>query len=58
VDEDGWVSVLDLTLVAGHFAQTTPPAPPGYDQDSDGTISILDLTRMAAVFGQNVAACP
>ena len=58
VDEDGSVSVLDLTLVAVKFTQTVPPAPPGYDQDADGVISILDLTKMAAVFGQNVADCP
>lgn len=58
VDGDGVVSILDLTLVAGYFAQSIPPAPPGYDQDADGVISILDLTKMAVVFTQSVANCP
>ena len=50
VDGDGAVSILDLTVVANKFTQSTPPAPVRLRQDADGAISILDLTRMAAVF--------
>ena len=57
LDGDEAVSILDLTLAAGKFTQSVPPAPDRYRQDADLTISILDLTRMATVFTQNVDSC-
>jgi hypothetical protein len=58
VDQDGVVSILDLSTVAKYFGQSVPPAPPLYDQDRDNRISILDLSKMAHVFAQHVSACP
>ncbi len=58
LDNDGAVSILDLTLVAAYFTQSIPPAPERYNQDADTAISILDLTRMANVFTQPVSTCP
>jgi hypothetical protein len=57
VDDDESVSILDLTLVAGHFTAGIPPAPVRYNQDIDLLISILDLTKMANVFAQPVTDC-
>lgn len=56
-DHDGAVSILDLTIVAGYFTQSSPPAPERLKQDADTLISILDLTRMAGVFTQTFESC-
>lgn len=58
IDDDGVVSIMDLSIVATSFAQSVPPAPSRRDQDGDGAISILDLSRMARVFTEPVSGCP
>jgi hypothetical protein len=58
IDEDGVITILDLSHVARFFGQSVPPAPARLNQDGDSTISILDLSKMASVFGQHVSACP
>ena len=57
VDGDGVVSILDLARAAGHFGQSTPPAPLRLQQDADAAISILDLAKQASLFGRSVATC-
>ncbi len=53
VNRDGFVNIVDLTLVASHFAAAI--GTPGYyapaDLNNDGIIDIVDLTACAADFG-------
>ena len=61
IDDDGVVSILDLSKAAAFFGQSTTTAPPRYDQGPppfDGSISILDFSKMASVFGKSVNNCP
>ena len=57
VDGDRAVTILDMTVLAGHFLLQVPPAPERDKQDADNAITILDLTKMANLFLQNVSAC-
>jgi len=57
-DGNGTVNGLDLGVLALHFTQTVPPAPPGVDLNGDGWISGLDVSVMARVFLANVSKCP
>ena len=53
VNADGVVNILDLTLIATHFGETsTADQPPNPDVNGDGTINILDLTLVAGNFGR------
>jgi hypothetical protein len=61
LDDDGFVSILDLSRAAQVFGQTVPPAPARYDQGvlpRDNSINILDLSMMASVYGKPVSQCP
>jgi hypothetical protein len=58
VDQDGTVTIVDLSTVANVFLDPIPPAPARYDQDTDASITILDLSTMAAVFQAAAAQCP
>jgi hypothetical protein len=58
VDHDGNVSIIDLSLVAGAFGQTIPPADERLDQNADNVITIGDLGLQAGVFGSSVMECP
>lgn len=58
VDDDGAVTILDLSAVAAWFASAIPPAPTRYDQNGNANIEILDFALMGGVFLQSVAACP
>jgi hypothetical protein len=58
VDNDGVVSILDLSHVAKNFGQSVPPAPVRSDQDADNVISILDLAKQASAFGKPATLCP
>ncbi len=58
VNGDGMVNILDLSIVAGVYAQTVPPAPARYDQNFDGVINILDLSKTASVYQKPVTQCP
>ncbi len=53
VNRDGLVNIIDLTLVASHFAAVV--GNPNYyaqaDLNNDGIIDIVDLTICAADFG-------
>lgn len=62
IDGDGYISILDLSILASHFLSTpTNPRPPtwtwnpAYDINNDGSISILDLSLVAAGFGLSCA---
>ncbi len=60
VDDDGTVTILDLSKAAGVFGQPVPPAPARYDQGQfsrDNSINILDLSAMASVYGKPVSQC-
>jgi alpha-tubulin suppressor-like RCC1 family protein len=61
VDGDGTVSIVDLSLVAGEFLQSVPPADARYDQGPppfDNQITIIDLSNMAGEFLNSVLSCP
>lgn len=61
VNGNGMVNILDLSVVAGVYGQTVPPAPARYDQGPppfDGIINILDLAKMASVYQKPVTQCP
>ncbi len=55
VDNDGSVSILDLSAIAGHFGASEGAAAYDltYNLDLDGSISVLDLSKASAVFGRN-----
>lgn len=57
LDDDGVISILDLSKAASVYGQSVPAAPARYDQDSDNVISILDLSKQASVYGKNVTQC-
>ena len=57
VDHDNFVSILDLSAVAGAFGQAVPPAPANFDQGNDGSISVLDLAAVAGQFGRSASSC-
>lgn len=59
VDKDHTVTILDLSLTAGHYQETTgdPGFDPVVDFDNDGTITILDLSYQASVYFQNINIC-
>jgi hypothetical protein len=66
VDNDGMVTILDLSKVAMKFHQTFPPTDPaaGIDtgiqrlnQDADNVITILDLSRVAQYYHRPVTDC-
>lgn len=60
LDDDGVVTILDLSRAAGVFGQPVPPAPARYDQGEfsrDNSINILDLSAMASVYGKPVTQC-
>ncbi len=61
VNGDGTANILDLSVAAGAFTKTVPPAPQRYDQGPpssfDNVINILDLTRIAGVYQDVVAQC-
>lgn len=55
VNTDGVINILDLTLVASHFGETsTADQTPNPDVNGDGTVNILDLTLVASHFGKTV----
>lgn len=55
VNMDGVINILDLTLVASHFGETsTADQSPNPDVNGDGTVNILDLTLVASHFGKTV----
>ena len=61
VDGDGAVSIVDLSIVAGQFLQSIPPAPDRYAQGPppfDGQVTIIDLSKMADQFLRSVSVCP
>jgi hypothetical protein len=58
LDGDHAVTILDMTVLAGHFLDQVPPAPERDKQDADNAITILDLAMMANLFLDNVSACP
>jgi hypothetical protein len=61
VDGDGTVSIVDLSLVAGQFLESVPPADARYDQGPppfDHQITIVDLSNMASEFLNSVSSCP
>lgn len=63
VDEDGSVTILDLSQVATRYLQTIPPAPARFDQfppgpQRDNVLTILDLSAMAANYLKLVTQCP
>ena len=46
INEDGLVNILDLTLVASHFGESSP------DLNGDGIVNILDLVLVAQHIGE------
>ncbi len=62
VDLDGQVTIIDLSIVAGHFLESANPADVTdvhweFDQDGDGQMTIIDLSIMAGIFLQSVPPC-
>ncbi len=62
VDLDGQITIIDLSIVAGHFLESANPADATdvhweYDQDGDGQMTIIDLSIMAGMFLQPVPPC-
>lgn len=59
VDKDNTVTILDLSLTAGHYQENTgdPGWDPVVDFDNDGVITILDLSYQASVYFQNINTC-
>ena len=58
IDNDGAVSIFDLTKVSGQFGQRVPPAPRELDLDGDGAVTVLDLNLITGVFIKQVSECP
>ncbi|MHB8514872.1 MAG: dockerin type I domain-containing protein [Dehalococcoidia bacterium] len=58
VNGDGRVDILDLSTMAVHYSELTPPAPIRLDQNADGKINILDLALAASVYREPIALCP
>lgn len=54
VDNDGFVSILDMTRISQAFGSIigSPGYNVRYDMDADGAISILDMTRVSNYFTQ------
>ena len=53
VNADGFVNILDLTLIASHFGATPPEDQvPNPDINRDGKVNILDLVLAANYFGK------
>jgi hypothetical protein len=52
VNSDGFVNIIDLSLVAGHFLTSVghPGYVAAYDVNSDGQINIIDLSLVSAAF--------
>jgi hypothetical protein len=62
IDLDGQITIIDLSIVAGHFLESANPADPTdvhweFDQDGDGQMTIIDLSIMAGTFLQAVPPC-
>ena len=57
VDNDGAVSILDLTKVAQKFTQTLVGSDLRLNLDFATSVSILDLTKMAQVFIKHTTDC-
>jgi len=57
VDNDGVVTILDLSRLAHWYQRSSPPAPERLKQDADNVISILDLSRVAQYYLRHVTDC-
>lgn len=55
LDDDGQVSLSDLTALLSNFGLTSGATPEQGDLDADGDVDISDLSALLAAFG---AACP
>ena len=55
VNADGFVSILDIILIAQHFGENAP-SNPAVDVNGDGIVSILDLIVVAEHLGESTAA--
>ncbi len=56
LNADGFSDITDISLLAGTFGETVPPAPLHYDvapATQDGLVDISDLATIAAFFGQS-----
>ena len=57
VNDDGVVSILDLTYVASHFGESSDPTQtPNPDVNGDGVVNILDLVIVANMIGDGKTA--
>ncbi len=56
VNNDGFSDITDITLLAGSFGKSVPPAPVRYDiapdPSGDNFVDITDISRMAGFFGK------
>jgi hypothetical protein len=62
IDLDGQITIIDLSIVAGHFLESANPADATdvhweFDQDGDGQMTIIDLSIMAGFFLLAVPPC-
>lgn len=58
LNADGMVNSADLTLFAGQFGRSVPPASVRADQNGDGVINVQDLVLFAKSFALSVTSCP
>jgi parallel beta-helix repeat protein len=47
VNGDGYINVIDVSIVASYFGETVPPAPSSVDLDGSGAVNILDISICA-----------
>ena len=55
INADTWVDGTDITLLAGQFGKSVPPAPDAYDlapEFGDGYVDGTDITYVAGPFGK------
>ncbi len=61
INNDTFSDIFDITLLAGSFSQSVPPAPARYDiapDRPDGFVDIFDISRMAGLFGTTCTSFP
>ena len=52
LNDDGFITSADLSLVSALVGQSVPPAPQRYDLNADGFITSADLSLVSALVGQ------